>query len=142
MFPVRSFEGEPDRQRQEVAERQGGFVELPPQHFAHVSGQCGLIVFDALEGLVELCAGLVVIVGEAVAHGFERMQRNTRVRSYRANGRTTNPHPTGVARSARVGSAASPFLKLRAARVSLERLKAAGPRRSDSSALTLCVEVG
>src|SRR6185436_10802694 len=86
------FEGEPQRQRQEIAERERRFVERPPQRLSHVAGEGGLGPLEALERFVELAARFFVVIREAFAHRFERVLWHSGVGGDGANGGASNPH--------------------------------------------------
>ena len=87
-----AFEGEPHRQSQEVAERQGSLIERLAERLREVRGKRGLRTLEALERLIELSAGSLVVVGKALSYAFERPRRDRSVRWNWSNGRTSDPH--------------------------------------------------
>jgi hypothetical protein len=94
VLAVGAIEREPDGQRQEISERERGFIEGAAERFGNVGGQRGLRTLEALEGVVELSARFFVIVGQAVADAFQGVQGDRRVRRDWTNGRATNPQGT------------------------------------------------
>ena len=64
------LEREPQRQRQEIAQRQGGFVERAPSASATWAGERGLARSKRSKASSSWTARLFVVVGEALTHGF------------------------------------------------------------------------
>ena len=89
---VRSIEGEPDGEGQEVTKRERRFIQGTPERFCNVCSERRLRALEALERIVELGARLFIIICQTFPHAFEGMRRDTSIRRDRANGRTTNPH--------------------------------------------------
>ena len=89
---VGALEAQPHRQSQEVAERQGGLVEGLAQGLADVARQRGLMAFEPVEGVIELCAGFVVVFGQALPDRVEGRLGDPRVWRDGADGGGTDPH--------------------------------------------------
>ena len=92
-------EREPDRERQEVAERERGLVERAAEHLGDALGERGLRLFEARERDVEPRARAVVVVAELVLDVGQRARRELRERRHGTNGGPPDPHqPRTVAR--------------------------------------------
>jgi hypothetical protein len=70
VLALRALEGEPDRERKEVAERERRLVERLTEHFGEVRGEGRLRALEALEGLVELRPGFLVVLRQALPHAL------------------------------------------------------------------------
>ena len=96
VLAVGALEGEPDGERQEVAERERRLVERLTERFGEVRCQRRLRALEALERFIELCARAFVVVRESFAHAFERPRRDERVGWNRSNGRASDPHESST----------------------------------------------